>query len=63
MYTKEILFFLQHYTGVAEASIHLQSDVGSVGKHSLMFQDILAFEDKGIVLTQNTRLLLNPGAV
>jgi len=28
-----------------------------------MFQDILAFEDKGIVLTQNTGLLLNPGAV
>jgi hypothetical protein len=34
-----------------------------VGKHSLMFQDILAFEDKCIVLTQNTWLLLNPGAV
>ena len=63
MYIKEILFFLQHCTGVAEASIHLWSDVGSVGKHSLMFQHILVFEDKGIVLTQNTRLLLNPGAV
>jgi hypothetical protein len=54
MYTKEILFFLQHCTDVAEASIHLRSDAGSVGKHSLMFQDILAFEDKCIVLTQNT---------
>jgi len=34
-----------------------------MGKHSLMFQDILVFEDKGIVLTQNTGLLLNPRAV
>jgi len=63
MYIKDILFFLQYCTGVAEASIHLRSDAGSVGKHSLMFQDILVFEDKGIVLTQNTGLLLNPGAV
>jgi hypothetical protein len=63
MYTKEILFFLQHCTGVAEASTHLRSDAGSVGKHSPIISGHLAFEDMGIVLTQNTRRLLNPGAV
>jgi len=60
MYTKEILFFLQHCTGIAEASIRLRSDAGSVGKHSLMFQDILVFEDKGYCVDWKHQTVIKP---